>query len=165
MSAKRRKTKKKTGRSREDPLVRERALEVLQLMRSKGFSLTRAAREAHTTPETTRKRVGRELNRSKNGRYAATTSDRLTRRVWFLTKTGKVELPLRGSRAASRVAQHMAAVDQFLTTGDARSLAAFKGRAIRSGKRSFPFLTDTEVLERLADAGEVSFERLYVLRA
>ena len=152
-------------KSRKDPLARERMFESIQLMRSKDYSLTRAAREAHTTPETVRKYGRSALIRSKNGRYAATTSDRLTRRVWFLTKTGKVELPLRGSRAASQVARHMAAVDQFLTTGDARPLAAFKGRAIRSGKKSFPFLTDTEVLERLADAGEVSFERLYVLRA
>ena len=165
MSRKRRTARKKTRKSRKDPLARERALEALQLMRSKGFSLTRATREAHTTRETTRKHVGQALIRSKSRRYAATASDRLTRRVWFLTPTGKVEVAIRGSRAASRVAEHSAAVHQFLTTGDSRSLDVFQGQAIRSRNQTHFFLTDTEALERLADAGEVSFERLYVLRA
>ncbi len=165
MPRKRRKARKETRKSRKDPLARERGLEVLQLMRSKGYSLTRAAREAHTTRETTRKHVGRALIRSKSGRYAATASDRLTRRVWFLTKTGKVEVSVRGSRVASRVAQHSAAVHQFLTTGDSGPLDALQGRAIRSGKKTYIFLTDTEALERLANVGEVSFERLYVRRA
>ena len=134
-------------------------------MRSKGFSLTRAAREAHTTPETTRKNVGQVLIRSENGRYAATSSDRLTRRVWFLTKTGKEEVSVRGSRAASRVAEHSAAVHHFLKTGDSGPLDAFAGQSIRSRNQTYIFLTDTEALERLANAGEISFERLYVRRA
>jgi hypothetical protein len=134
-------------------------------MRSKGFSLTRAAREAHTTRETTRKHVGQALTRSKSGRYAATASDRLTRRIWFLAQTGKVEVAVRGSRAASRVAEHSAAVHQYLKTGDSRLLDAFQGQAIRSRNQIHFFLTDTEVLEQLANAGEVSFERLYSRRA
>jgi hypothetical protein len=146
-------------------LARERALETLQLMRSKGYSLTRAAREAHTTSETTRKNVGRALKRSKNGRYAATASDRLTRRVWFLTQTGKVEVSVRGSRAASQVALHSAAVHQFLKTGYSGPLDAFQGQAVRSRNQTYFFLTDTEALEQLANAGEVSFERLYSRRA
>jgi hypothetical protein len=165
MARKSQKTRLKTRKSRNDPFARERALETLQLMRSKGDSLTRAAREAHTTPETVRKYVGQTLIRSKSGRYAATSSDRLTRRVWFLTTTGKVEVSVRGSRAASRVAQHSAAVHEFLKTGDSRSLDAFQGQAIRSRNQTHFFLTDTEALERLANAGEVSFERLYVRRA
>ncbi|MBW2269461.1 MAG: hypothetical protein JRH16_12875 [Deltaproteobacteria bacterium] len=35
------------------------------------------------------------------------------------------------------------------------NLVAFEGRSIRSGKQSLPFLTDTEVLDRLAAAGEM----------
>jgi hypothetical protein len=165
MPRNRRAARKKTRKSRNDPFARERALEAVQLMRSKGFSLTRAAREAHTTPETTRNKVGQALIQSKNGRYAATASDRLTRRVWFLTPTGKEEVSVRGSRAASRVAQHSAAVHQFLKTGDSGPLDAFQGQAIRSRNQTYFFLTDSEALEQLASAGQVSFERLYVLRA
>jgi len=45
-------------------------------------------------------------------------------------------------------------------------LAAFRGKGIRSGNRFFPYLTDTEALKRLADAGETSLEDgLYRRRA
>ena len=165
MTGKRQTARKKTRKSRNDPLARERMFEAIQLMRNKGCSLTRAAREAHTTTETVRKYGRSALKRSKNGRYAAAASDRLTRRVWFLTQAGKVEVSVRGSRAASRVAEHSSAVHQYLKTGDSRLLDAFQGQVIRARNQTHFFLTDTEALERLANAGEVSFERLYVRRA
>ena len=134
-------------------------------MRSDGLSLTRAARRAHTTPETIRKHVGRALVRTARGRYAASPSDRFTRHVWFLTPDGKVEVAVRGSRPAERVARYMAAVDRYLRTGDTDALAEFQGQGIRARNQTFLFLTDTDALDRLANAGEVSFERLYARRA
>jgi hypothetical protein len=134
-------------------------------MRTKGVSLTRAAREAHTTPETVRKYVPQAIKKSKGGRYAATASDRLTRHVWLLTETGKVEVAVRGSRPAARVARYMAAVDHFLRTGDSKPLDKFHGQAIHARNQKYLFLTDSEALDRLANAGEVSFERLYSRRA
>ena len=165
MPTKRRTARKTTRRSRKDPAARERALEALSRMRSEGRSLTRAARIAHTTPVTVRKHVGRTLVRSASGRYVASPSDRLTRRVWFLTKNGKVEAAVRGSRQASRVARYMAAVDQYLRTGDAEPLQEFRGQGIHSRNQTHRFLTNTDALDRLALADEVSFDRLYVLRA
>jgi len=164
MPAKRRRSRKKTRRCRKDLAARGRSFEALRLMRS-GLSLTQAAPRAHTTPETVRKYVGSALNRLSNGRYIATRSDRFTRRVWLLTPNGKVEIAVRGSRPASRVALHWAAVDRYLRDGDTEGLAEFKGQGVRSRNRTYPFLTDTKVLERLTHADEVSFERLYVLRA
>ncbi len=152
------------SRSRVDPGARERALEALNRMRTQGLSLTRAARASQTTPQTVRKYVRSALTRKK-GRYAATPSDRLTRRVWLLTARGKVEITVRGSRPASRVAQYMTAVDRYLRTGDTEALRAFADQTIRAGKVTHRFATDTAVLDRLALAGEVSFDRLYVLRA
>jgi hypothetical protein len=134
-------------------------------MRSEELSLKQAARLAHTTPGTVRKYVGRVITKKASGRYAAAPSDRLTRYVWLLTKDGKVEVAVRGSRQASRVARHMAAVDHYLRTGDADPLAEFEGQGVRSRNQLHPFLTDTHALDRLADAGEVSFERLYTRRA
>ena len=166
MPRKRRTARRSTRRkSRKDPAARERALDALSRMRSDGLSLTRAARLAHTTPETVRKHVGRTLIRSPGGRYAATPSDRLTRYVWVLTKDGKKEVAVRGSRQASRVARYMAAVDRYLKTGETDALAEFRGQGIRSRNQFHPFLTDTRALDRLALAGEVSFERLYTRRA
>ena len=166
MPARRRQARKATRKGRRrDPLARERALEVLQRMRTDGESLTRAAREAHTTPETVHRYVGTALVRTRRGRWAATPSDRLTRHVWMFTKDGKVEVAIRGSRQASRVARYMAAVDGYLKKGDTDALAKFEGQGVRSRNQTYLFLTDTEALERLAKAGEVSFERLYTRRA
>jgi hypothetical protein len=165
MPAKRRTARKKTRKSWKDPAARERALEALNRMRSDGFSLTRAARLAHTTPETVRKYVGQTLIRSPGGRYAATRSDRLTRRLWALTDNEKVEVPVRGSRLASLIAKHWVAVDRYLRTGEEDWLQAFSGQTFRAGNVTHQFLTDLDALDRLALAGEVSFDRLYVLRA
>ena len=94
-----------------------------------------------------------------------TPSDRYTRHLWMLSPEGKVEVPVRGSRQAALVASYMAAVDWYLRRGDASRVAAFRGKGVRSGGRFFPFLTDTTALDKLARAGEVSFERLYARRA
>ena len=165
MAAKRRKKRKAANRSRKDPAARERALEALNRMRSDSPSLKQAARSAHTTPETVRKHLGKVIVRNPNGRYSATEFDRLTRRVWLLTETGKIEISVRGSRHVGRIARHMAAVDRYLRTGDDGPLAEFEGRTIRSRYETHSFLTDTRALDRLAQAGEVSFERLYARRA
>ena len=165
MPSKRGRTRKTAGRARTDPAARERSLEALQQMRSEGLSLTRAARQSHTTPTTVRKYVGSAVRQTRSGRYVATPSDRLTRRVWFLTKGGKVEVAVRGSRPASRIARYMAAVDRYLRTGNTDTLAEFRGQSIRAGNRTYVFLTNTAALDRLAQVGEVSFERLYTRRA
>ncbi len=165
MPAKRRTARKTTSKSRKDPAARERALDALNRMRSDGLSLTRAARLAHTKPQTVRKHVGRTLIRSPGGRYAATPSDRLTRYLWFLTKDGKVEVRVRGSRAASLIAKHWAAVDAFGRGVGAEALEEFRGQTIRAGNVTHHFFTDPKALERLGFADEVSFDSLYVLRA
>ena len=59
----------------------------------------------------------------------------------------------------------MAAVDRYLRTGEIDALAELRGQSIRSRNRIYVFLTNTAALDRLANAGEVSFDRLYVLRA
>jgi hypothetical protein len=50
----------------------------------------------------------------------------------------------------------------YAQKGDESALQKFKGKRIRdaSGK-SIRLLTDTEELDRLANAGELSFESLY----
>ena len=80
-------------------------------------------------------------------------------------ETGKMEIVVRGSGPASRVARHMAAVDQYLREGSTDALQEFAGKRIRAGLLTPRFVTDPAILDRLAFAGEVSFDRLYVLRA
>ena len=164
MPRKRGRARKTTRRTRTDPAARERALDALSRMRSDGLSLKRAARWAHTTPETVRKYVGQALVKTAGGRYAATPSDRLTRYIRFLTKDGIVGIRVRGSKAASRVARHWAAVKHYLLTGETEALAEFRGRSIRAGGVTYPFITDPKTLERIDAARETSFERLYTQR-
>jgi hypothetical protein len=154
----------KRGRFRRDPLARERSLEAIDLKRSERISLTAAARKVGTTVPTVRKHFPKALRKTTSGRYEVTPSDRYTRHLWILTPEGKVEVAVRGSHQAKLLASYMAAVDWYLRRGDASRVAAFDGKGIRSGGRFLPFITDTAVLDKLAKAGEVSFERLYARR-
>ena len=98
-----------------------------------------------------------------DGRYVATKYDRIPRTLRFLTPQGLTTLTVRDSRTASRIAEYMAAVHRFLRTGDRRGLSPFRRMSLRVDKVGYPFLTDPKTLERLAYAGEVSFEDLYAL--
>jgi len=150
--------------SPESQLARERALEALSLMRAQGFSLTRAAQQAQTTTRTVRKYVSRALVKEK-GHLRAKPSDGLERRLRFLTVRGIIELRVRSSRTATRIAQYWNAVDHYLKTGNTSLLRPFRGKTVRAGKVGYPFLTDPRTLNRLALAGEVTFEDLYALAA
>ncbi len=154
MPAPARKTKSKT-------VARGRALEALYEMRSRGTSLREAARANHTTPATVRKYVPRALERTRGGRWAATKSDRYVRRMNFLTTEDSIELSVRGSRTASTIAEHAAAVHNFLT-GKPNDLKRFKNKSITAGNVQYPFITDPRTLRLLQERGVVQYEELYV---
>jgi hypothetical protein len=143
--------------------ARAHALDALNLMRSRHYSLARAAKEAATTPRTALRYVASALRREASGRYRARPSDRLLRRLHFLTPEGPIVLDVRGSSKASLIARYSSAVDRYLKTGRAEALAEFQGKTVMVGKIRHPFLTDLRTLERLAHAGEVSFEDLYAV--
>ena len=164
MASRRRRTRAKSKKAGRDPQERERGLASLAFMRSEGLSLTRAARKAGTTAATVRKYVGSTLTRNARGHYKPKRFDRLTRELRFTTRNGPIHLKVRDSRAASLVAHHAAAVRIFLRTGRLDVLEPFQGKSIRAGGTTHPFLTDPDLLERLAYSGE-SFERLYVQRS
>jgi len=158
-----RKRKSPRGAQRVDPLARERALEALSHMR-RGLSLRKAAKETHTTAETVRRYVPRALDRMSSGRYAAKAIDSYERTLYMLTERGKVAVTVRGSRAASKIANYWVAVDEFLRTGRTDRLRAFRGESVRAGKEKYAFITNVNMLRRLGYAGEVSFETLYLNR-
>jgi hypothetical protein len=140
--------------------ARSRALEAVQLMRREGLSLSRAAKRAGTTPNAVHRHAGSALEHG-GRRYRAKPYDRLVREMHFLTGRGLTVLPVRDSRSASRIARYMGAVDHYLRTGDDRRLRRFRGKGVWVEKRFRPFITDLDLLDRLASAGEVSFEELY----
>jgi len=142
--------------------TRRRALEALAQIRDFGLSPTQAAKRVGTTIRTMKRYLGPTLQRQKNGRYMARATDRLARRVRFLTPDGNIALTVRDSRVASKIARHQSAVNQYLRGKGTRALGAFEGQSVRVDGARYAFVTDPETIEHLANAGEVSFEDLYV---
>jgi hypothetical protein len=169
MAAKRRKSGRRSKKTqaralKAEPTVqaRDRMFEAIRFMRREDLPLTRAAKKAGTTPITVRKYAGSALRRDARGRYVAKPSDQLTREMRFFVPDGMIEIKFRSSRVATRIAEHAAAVDLFLRTGRTDALEPFIGKSVRGTDGVVhPFVTDPAVLKRLANAGEIAFERLY----
>ena len=73
-----------------------------------------------------------------------------------------IDIGVPDSAQATLVGKYWNAVDLYLGTGDASSLQFFDGEfIIDADGRPVPFMTDTDELDRLASAGQLSFESLY----
>jgi predicted transcriptional regulator len=132
--------------------ARARALDALSKVRH-GETLTRAAREAGTTPNTVARYAGGNLHRE-GGRTIASRSDRLFRVMNVGTTEGVVEVPLRSSRQASLVGEHANAVKKFLLSGDDEPLRKFAGVKVAGRELE----VRPEVLEELQRTGELEYE-------
>jgi hypothetical protein len=137
--------------------ARQRALAVLARMRSRGESLSEAARLEHTTPHTVRKIVGKQLRRGQSGKYAATVADTLRRDLNVLGSEGYVVVSVRSSKQAQLASEHLIAVVRFLRTGDAEWLKPFIGKQVGGVE----LLTDPDRLRELAEAGLIKLDALY----
>jgi hypothetical protein len=141
------------------------ALEVLTRMRH-GQSLYQASRAAHIAPDTVLRKVGTALVHERDGRYHATANDHLYRRMVFLDEHGRIDVEVANAHEARKLAAYWAAVHHYLLTGDARPLRHYERiRLLLRDKSVRRVVTDPETLERLAHAGELSFEDLYQLAA
>jgi hypothetical protein len=139
----------------------DKSLAVLSRMRG-GESLTHAAREEQTTPDTVLRYAGSALTRTAKGRYVAKRRDRLYRYMRFLDEGGEVWIEPADSHEASKLGEYWNAVGHYLATGDDAPLARFRWMRLRTRqKTSLPFVTDLDVLDRLGWAGELSFESIY----
>lgn len=145
--------------------ARQRALDAVRLMRTRGLSLHRAAADAGTTVNAVKRHAGSALDRTASGRYRATAYDRMVRPMLVPTPTGPVVLDVRDSRTASKLGAYWVAVGHYLETGDDRPLRTFRGKGITVNKRFYPFITDRTVIVRQADAGVITFDSIYVLPA
>lgn len=140
-----------------DHPARLRALAVLARMRSRGESLSQAARLKHTTLRTVRKHVGKQLKRGPSGRYSATRGDTLRRDLSVLGSEGYVPVTVRSWKQAQLASEHLIAVSRFLRTGDIEWLKPFVGKRVGGVQ----LLTDPDRLGVLADAGLVKLDALY----
>jgi len=127
-----------------------------------GATLAQASRKFHIDPRTAL-RLGRPaLRKLRNGRWVARKSDRLLRVLPMPTPKGLIDIGVPDSRQATLVGNYWNAVDLHRGTGDSSALRPFQEKYITDadGKR-VPFMTDTDELDRLASAGQLSFESLY----
>jgi len=138
-----------------------RSVNALSWMRDKSWSLSRTARELNVSPRSISKYAGSALRRDARGRYAPRPADRFYRELNFMTPDGPVVVGVHGSRRASEVARHAAAVKRFGETGDWEGLRPFSGKRLVVGAQELEYVTDPDVLTRLLEAGTVSFEDLY----
>jgi hypothetical protein len=139
----------------------ERALQVVSRVRH-GASLSRAAREVGISPDTVLRYAGSAFTRDGRGRWTATPSDRLARRMKWLDGRGLTSVEPATSKEASKLSAYWRAVDHFLLTGDDRPLRRFRRMRLRTRqKATLGFVTDPGQLERLGQAGQLSFEDLY----
>jgi hypothetical protein len=138
-------------------------------------SVVSEARATRKSPRKIAKRLGIEFKtvlrmtgrviRKRNRRYVAQSTDKLLRVLVIPTKKGMREIATRDSRQASLIAEYWIAVSRYLDTGDASALRKFEGKRVvdANGKR-VRLLTDLAELDRLGNAGVLSFETIYAKR-
>jgi hypothetical protein len=110
---------------------RETSLQVLGRSRRFGEPLSKAARDAHISPETVRRYLGRSGYRKEGGRWKATRSDSLLRRMAFYEDGRRRTVSVRGSKSASLLGKYNRDVRTFLEdpARDPSVLAKWEGRS------------------------------------
>ena len=143
------------------PEARERWIRITHvpsIMRTEHLSLRQAAKKAGVDPRAVPRSA---LRKRSNGRYGA-KPDRLLRVVVTPVEQGLAEVPTRDSREASKIAEHWNALQKYLETGDSSAIQQLKDKTVKdAGGKEIPLLTDTALLDRLAEAGVLSFESIY----
>ncbi len=141
-----------------------RALLVVHEMRTEKKPLTKAAREAGTSPRAVL-RYARPAFRKMNGRWEVKSNDRLPRPMRFYDERGEIVITVRTSHDAKRVGEYHNAVRIRAETGDVGALRRFEGKAVRDvAGKLHSFITDSRTLNRFARAGVLGgFEEIYSL--
>jgi hypothetical protein len=136
---------------------RETALRVLGRSRRFGESLTKAARDAHTSPETVRRYLGRSGYRKVGGRWKPTRSDSFVRRMAFYEEGRERAVTVRGSKTASLLGRYDRDVRTFLEdpARDPSVLKKWEGETFRDAAGNpHTFETDPTRLREAAERVE-----------
>lgn len=135
------------------------AFNVLSLARREGISLSLAAKAEGIRPSTVRKLIPGVWR--KHGKdYRAKRFDKIPRgAVTIYGPKGPEPIVPRNSRVASLVSYYDQAVHKYRDEGDASGLRAFRGKLIPGTKRKW--LTGIKTLDKLKDAGLLSFKKFY----
>jgi len=145
---------------------KQRALEDAKLQMGlrylrKEKNFTKAAKEAHVSPERLRTVAIEKGIVEKRGRRWTIKRD-LPRRVLVLADGRERTITVPNFKTASVVGKHWSAIGSFVRTADVAFLRPFIGKTVTdmSGK-SYVLETRTNVVLRHAHAGGSSFEQTY----
>ncbi len=136
--------------------TRIRALDVLSEARRGEGSLSRLSRERGISPRTVRRATG--AFRKHEGRWVATRSDRIQRRLKTYEQGRRTEVLVADSKTASLVSEYAHAVQVYLETGDAGLLAEFEGVTYRDADgQVHTFETRPEAIRAAVERAESDF--------
>jgi len=145
---------------------KQRALEDAKLQMGlrylrKEKSFTKAAREAHVSPERLRTEAIEKGIVEKRGRRWTIKRD-LPRRVLIYTGGRERPIVVPNFKEASVVGKYMSAVGSFVRTSDISFVRPFDGKTVTDvhGK-TYLLETRPRILFRLSHAGSSSFEQIY----
>lgn len=139
----------------------KKVVQVPTLMRRERLSLTKAAQKAGVDRRTALA-LGRSAFRKRNGRYNPTRNDHLLRPVVIPTREGQRVIAVRDWRKTVLLAEYWNAVQKYLESGDASALEQFRDIHITDAAGvELPLLVNLDDLNRLGNAGSLSFESLY----
>jgi hypothetical protein len=142
-----------------------RTAHAVSKMRSERLSLQKASREFGLDPRTVMRRGGSAL-RKRGRRYEPKRNDRLLRPLVIPTPQGNSLIGVRDYRQAVLLADYWNAVQRYLETGDASALKRFQGKHVTDAVgKQVQLITDLDELNRLGNAGSLSFESLYARSA
>jgi hypothetical protein len=132
------------------------------IMKSQGFSLTKASKQVGVNPRDVLRLAPSAFRKRPNGRYVAKATDRLLRVLAIPSEKGLREIAVRDSRQASVIGEYWNAVEQYLRRGDKSGIKRFKRiRVTDASGRRVRLLTNLLELRRQGSAGVFRFESLY----
>lgn len=139
----------------------DRALRAVRLMRDDDMPLRQAARAEGISPATVRRYVPASLEK-RGGRWHARkgTRDRTPREIETISAGQCIGLITTSLSQASKLARYKQAVNYFLDEGDDIPLGEFEGAVVAG----YELETDTDELQRIADAGLLDDWRIYTTR-
>jgi len=144
----------------------ERALEdhklqtALRLIRQ-GQSITTAAKQTNTSPETLKSKLTESGAIEKPGRKWLVKGS-LPRRVMIFSRGRERIITVGDFKAASLVGKYMSHVGWFVTSNDISHLKPFAMKSVTDiNGKSYLLETRPNVLYRLSHAGGSSFEQVY----
>ena len=139
---------------------RETALRVLGRSRRFNEPLSKAARDAHTAPETLRRYLGRSGFRKAGGRWKPTKTDSFLRRMAFYEDGRRKAVTVRGSKTASKIGKYNHDVRTSLENParDPSVLKKWERRTFLDTEgRVHTFETDPAKIQSAVDRAEIEY--------